>query len=168
MAVRFDVTFEGLGKLRQKLGRFTNTPALAEATGKKFFVEASKIMNEAKRILVEEGHVDEGQLVQSGQVATPEIVGGKVIVRFGFTAPYAVNVHEGRAPGRKMPPEGPIADWARRHGLPPEAVFPIRRAIARRGIAPVKFLERPYLEWKKNALEDIARFYRQQITAMAG
>lgn len=41
-------------------------------------------------------------------------------------------VEEGRAPGGKMPPLKPIADWARRHGIaaPP---FVIARAIAIKG-----------------------------------
>lgn len=63
---------------------------------------------------------------------------------FGYrvtaTAPYSLFVHEGRAAGSKMPPEAPIARWVALRGLPPSAVFPIRRAIGARGIKARPFL----------------------------
>lgn len=52
--------------------------------------------------------------------------------RVGSNLDYGPYVHFGRNPGR-MPPDAPIRAWARRHRLPETAVFPIRRAIGRRG-----------------------------------
>lgn len=47
---------------------------------------------------------------------------------------YAVNVEGGRKRGSRPPPVAALLPWVRRAGLPPEAAFPIARAIGRRGI----------------------------------
>lgn len=53
---------------------------------------------------------------------------------------YAAYVEHGRKPG-KMPPEQPITDWVKRHNIAPDAVFPIRRKIAKEGTKPKPFTE---------------------------
>jgi hypothetical protein len=55
-------------------------------------------------------------------------------------APYALFVHEGRRAGARMPPAEPIRRWAQLKGIPEEAVFPIRRSIARKGIKAKPFM----------------------------
>lgn len=53
------------------------------------------------------------------------------------------NLEYGRQPGAKMPPEEPIRLWAERHGIEGKsAVYLIRRAISRRGIAPLHIMQR--------------------------
>lgn len=54
---------------------------------------------------------------------------------------HAVFVLKGRRAGARMPPHQPIFDWVMRHIGDERAVFPIRRAIARRGIAARPVLE---------------------------
>lgn len=41
---------------------------------------------------------------------------------------------QGRRAGAAMPPQGALLGWMRRHGIPPEAEYVVRRGIARRGI----------------------------------
>lgn len=43
-------------------------------------------------------------------------------------------MESGRRPGAPMPPPGALLDWLHRHGIDPKAEYPIRRAIARKGI----------------------------------
>lgn len=89
--------------------------------------------------------VDTGNLRASGTVLPPVIDGTRIEIEAGFggsAGSYAIWVHEGRRPHGKLPPREPIADWARRHGIPEEAVFNIQRAIAARGIPASKYLER--------------------------
>jgi len=57
--------------------------------------------------------------------------------------PYDVVIDVGRRPGSRMPPPEPIRDWMARKGIPAEAEFPIRRAIAEHGLQNQPF---PYLD----------------------
>lgn len=41
---------------------------------------------------------------------------------------------QGRRAGAAMPPQGALLGWMRRHGIPAEAEYVVRRGIARRGI----------------------------------
>lgn len=67
--------------------------------------------------------------------------GGRGLEGKLFTRQIAARAIEfGRRPGGKMPPSAPIADWVRRHRLPPTAVFLIRRKIARRGTTGLFFM----------------------------
>lgn len=65
---------------------------------------------------------------------------GSVITVESHFPDYAAYVQFGRRPG-KMPPEKPIADWVRMHNIAPDAVFPIRKKIAREGTKPKPFTE---------------------------
>jgi len=47
----------------------------------------------------------------------------------------------GRTPGGRMPPPEPIEQWAMAHGIDPDKVFPIQRAIARRGLPALHIME---------------------------
>lgn len=57
-----------------------------------------------------------------------------VIGRIGSNVPYAPVREFGRRPGKRMPPRGSLLAWMRRHGIPREFEFVIRRRIARHGI----------------------------------
>jgi hypothetical protein len=84
----------------------------------------------------------------------------------GSNLSYAPFVHNGRRAGR-MPPDAPIRAWVRRHGLPEEAVFPIRRAIGARGTKGDKALTRG-LEASKPAIRGFVALCAQEIEAGAG
>ena len=62
----------------------------------------------------------------SGYSITGELYGSKAI-QF---------IRSGRRPGAKLPPQGSLLDWMRSRSIPAKAEFPIRRAIAKKGIKP--------------------------------
>jgi hypothetical protein len=61
--------------------------------------------------------------------------GGKVEGVLGSTAPPVLQsvMEHGRRPGAPMPPRGVLLPWMRRHGIPEEMEFPVRRAIGEKG-----------------------------------
>lgn len=90
---------------------------------------------------------DTGILRASSGVLPPVIVGTRVSVTGGFggqAADYAPVMEFGRRPGAKPPPVEPIREWARRHGLPEKAAFPIARSIGRKGIRGHHMLENAF------------------------
>lgn len=137
------LTIKGIIPFRDKVmeaGREAED-ALEEAA----VVEAERIMERAKQRVP----VDLGTLRASGTVLPPRREGGQVVVTIGFggaAAPYAIAVHEGRSPGAKQPPVEPLKEWARRHGMPEAAAYPIARKIGSQGIPATKFLEGAFLE----------------------
>jgi hypothetical protein len=109
--------------------------------------------------------VDRGQWrnsIVTAVDATPFPTWAKV----GSNLSYAPFVHNGRRAGR-MPPDAPIRGWARRHGIPEEAVFPIRRAIGRRGTTGDKALTRG-LNASKPAIQGFVAICAREIEAGAG
>lgn len=157
MASQFAI--RGTPELRQALkaaGRDA-TRQLANA----MYWEMELIVGDAKTRVP----VDTGNLRASGTVLPPEITGTRIVVECGFggsAGSYAIWVHEGRRPGGKLPPREPIEAWARRHGIPEEAVFNIQRAIAARGIPATKFLERAMAEAIPGIERRLAQNIRQQ------
>ena len=142
------------------LGR--EAPQIAAAA---LAAEAEAIVTEAKRQVP----VDLGTLKGSGHVQAPAIGPSRVTVEMGFggaAASYAVHVHEGRGPG-KMPPRAKLEEWARRNGLEPGMGYVIARAIARRGIKPTKFLERPLLAAMRGMGDRLAARMRTQVERRA-
>jgi hypothetical protein len=69
-----------------------------------------------------------------------------VIAIFGASAAYAINVEEGRRAGAKMPPQGALLPWMAAVGIPEEAEFVVRRAIARKGIPPAPFISKAFAQ----------------------
>lgn len=55
-------------------------------------------------------------------------------VRAGTNLDYLEVMARGRRPGRRMPPQGALLGWMRRHGIPANREYPLRRAIGRHGI----------------------------------
>ena len=122
----------------------------ARALGVALYREAERIMARSKTEFVPS---DMGILRASGFVKPAEVSATSVSVTLGYggaARAYALYVHEGTGPavGRPafFPPLEAIRAWAKRHGLPEAAAFPIARAIGRRGLRPLKYLERPVLE----------------------
>lgn len=69
----------------------------------------------------------------------------------------AAVIEFGRTPGRKMPPRGALLGWMRRHGIPDDAEFLVRRKIARDGI-PGKFPFRKAFVKNRGLLASQSRF----------
>jgi HK97 gp10 family phage protein len=97
--------------------------------------------------------VDRGQLRASIQPGMPEAKPeGFTEIAIGTDLEYAPYQEFGTRPF--WPPAGALQPWARRHGVDE---FVIRRAIARHGIRPKKFLTRAYQENQEYIRRRIAR-----------
>ena len=85
--------------------------------------------------------VDTGQLRRSWAVLPARWdtspIGGTV----GTNKTYAREVNDGREPG-EWPPEGSLLPWMRRHGIPAEREYFIRRKIFRKGTMAHRMVER--------------------------
>ena len=78
--------------------------------------------------------VDTGDYRDSIQ-ATLEHDGEGVRIKVASSEPAELvhAIEEGREPGAPMPPPGSLDDWEARHGIPPEADFPVRRSVGEKG-----------------------------------
>ena len=61
--------------------------------------------------------------------------------RVGTPMIYGAVLNYGRRPGAKMPPKDALLIYMRRHGIPEELEFVVRRAIGRHGIKADHFFE---------------------------
>ena len=139
------IEIRGLAQFNRALGWLS--PESIRAAGTAMYREAERIMADSKQNYVP---VDLGTLKTSGFVRRPTVTTRGAEVEFGYGGAakgYALYVHEGTGPaaGRPpfMPPVDVIARWARRHGIDERHAFVIARAIGRRGLRPLKYLERP-------------------------
>lgn len=80
----------------------------------------------------------------------------------GSNLPYAKIQEEGRRPGR-MPPPGVLLGWMRRHGIPAESEFLIRRAIGRHGTPPQPYLIPAFKKNIPNANRELGRMLADRI-----
>jgi phage gpG-like protein len=105
------------------------------------------VQNAARSNIQRERAIDTGRLLGSitGEVKPFE-------TQIGTNVTYAPTVGDGRRSGAPMPPSGALLDWMRRHGIPAESEFVVRRAIARRGIRARPFLI-PALENNRTQIE---------------
>lgn len=123
-------------KLHALLGKFDNAEEVVNREGHAALVRsAAQVEATAKQNLTDLGAVDTGTLRRS--VATNVSAFEAAI---GTNLVYAEVVEVGRRPGAPMPPSGSLLDWMRRHGIPAENEYIVRRNIAAKGIAA-----RPYL-----------------------
>ena len=102
------------------------------------------IFTKSQENIVEEGAVDRGTLLKSGNVNRKFLE--KEIV---YSAPHAVFVEFGTDP--HMPPVDPIMEWARRKlGLPEDEARRVAWAIAKKiekeGTPGIHFMEKAILE----------------------
>lgn len=96
---------------------------------------AAAVHASAQQNLTDLGAVDTGTLRRSIAVDLSPMQAA-----IGTNLPYAEAVEMGRRAGAPMPPAGSLLDWLRRHGIPAEMEFIVRKRIAQRGIPA-----RPYL-----------------------
>ena len=139
--------------------------------GSALYREGERVMTRSKREFVP---VDMGVLRASGHVQAPKADTLGVVVTLGYGGAaqrYALYVHEGTGPavGRApfmLPPEA-LRGWARRHGIPEDALYPLARAIGRRGLRPLKYLEKPLLEAVPGMDARLAADVRRGVKALA-
>ena len=124
--IRVEATIRGLNQFTKKL-----EPQALFAGARDGLYE---VLEELKLIVRENTPYDTGEA--SGTLYI-EVNGTTVQDLEGIVASpeeYFINLEYGRRAGSRMPPSAPIEEWAYRHGMGLSAVFPLRRAIARRGI----------------------------------
>lgn len=102
------------------------------------------VVESARANLTARGKVDTGRLRDSLGYRVVDRR-GRMHVAIGVPPEMQVVasvIEHGRTPGSRMPPAGVLLGWMSRHGIPPEAEFPIRRAIGRNGLRgqPFPFL----------------------------
>jgi len=68
-------------------------------------------------------------------------------------------------PGGKMPPLKEIARWMKRRRIDPKLLWPIARAIGKRGIKAQPFLYPAYDEEKERILKDVADSTKSALEA---
>lgn len=118
--------------LNELLDRFGDATSIVVREMQTAMVRATAAVQADAQVLVP---VDTGTLRRSITTDVTPFVG-----RVGTNLLYGAVVEEGRRPGAPMPPSGSLLDWMRRHGIPAEQEFAVRRSIARKGIRA-----RPYL-----------------------
>lgn len=128
-------------------GLMVSQRIVAEESRRAMERSATLVQNDAKRNIQRQNTIDTGQLLNSIARRVEPFE-----ARIGSNKQYARVIEEGRRPGAPMPPSGSLLGWMSRHGIPAEAEFVIRRAIARRGIASRPYLV-PALEGNRRAIE---------------
>lgn len=116
-----------VANLEPLVGRLNGSAALLEA---ELLTAMQRVTLQVQHDAMAVSPVDTGTLRRAWAVkATPleGVVSNNV--------PYAPTMEYGRRPGAALPPDGALLGWLGRHGIPAEAEFVVRRAIARRGIA---------------------------------
>lgn len=131
-------------KLHALIGRFANAEPVMERHADEAGVRSAGAVHADA---VDNAPVDQGHLRRSIAV---QLRPGEAAI--GTNLSYALPVEVGRAPGAKMPPQGVLLEWMRRHGIPADREFVLRRSIARRGIRPQPYLE-PALVGNKAAMQ---------------
>jgi hypothetical protein len=76
----------------------------------------------------------------------------------------ALAVEFGRHPGTPQPPLDALRAWARARGIPEEALFPIARAIRRRGIRGRFFVRRAVQKLRGSELPRLVRRMAGEIS----
>lgn len=105
--------------------------------------------------------VDTGRLRQSiGYEVRP----GQGVVKAGSdSVTYAATMEYGRAPGSAMPPEGALLGWMRRHGIPEELEYVVRRGIARRGIRGRAYMQ----QGLQDSIDAVQGYFAAAVTRAA-
>lgn len=114
--------------------RLLNSPQGPMA--KELLRAGNRVRNEALPLVP----VDENRLRADVHVELSADDRGNLSAWVGSRLRYAAAVHNGRGAGKAWPPPGVLLGWMRRHGIPREAEFAIRRKIGMEGTTGVPFL----------------------------
>lgn len=120
-----------------------------EAAAQELALFLEEVRADAADYLDASGRNYEGDTKGSLYTTPIERQGRLLVGAVGASADHALVVHEGRRPGKPMPPRAPIVRWLQKKaGLSLEeaerAQFPVRRKIARSGIPGTPFLRVPF------------------------
>jgi len=137
-----ELEVQGLDELQAKLQPELFGPPIREAMTKWALDTEARAKQYAPK--------DTGSLARS---ITHELAAGTIPLqaRVYTKMVYASVMEHGRRPGAKMPPSGVLLGWMRRHGIPQEMEFVLRRSIGRKGITARKFFSRAIKESQRRA-----------------
>ena len=111
--------------------------------------------------------VDTGQLRQSWTVLRADWQVRPVTGTVGTNKAYALPVDQGRAPG-SMPPAGALLPWMRRHGIPEDREYLIRRKIFRVGTVAHRMSEQAAARMEAALPGECDRAAREMAAWIAG
>jgi hypothetical protein len=106
---------------------------------------------------------DTHDLQRSISMAPAREIGGGFQGVWGTNRPHARPHEEGRRAGAPMPPEGALLGWMRRHGIPEDQEFVVRRGIGRKGIPAKRFMARSRSEIKPLVRREIQAAVRRTL-----
>lgn len=136
-------------RLESLLSRYANAGPVVEREGKAALDRAAiRVQNSARGNLHSSGAIDTGQLINSIGIESR----GPFARAIGTNKTYGEVVEKGRRSGAPMPPPGALLGWMRRHGIPAEDEYIVRRRIAAKGIAARPYLV-PALEENEPAIQ---------------
>ena len=136
-------------ELESLLTRFAGAGPVVEREGiRALDRSAIRVQNSARGNIHSSGAIDTGQLLNSIGVEPR----GAFARAIGTNKSYGETVEMGRRPGAPMPPPGSLLGWMRRHGIPAEREYLVRRRISVKGIAPRPYLV-PALEENEPAIQ---------------
>lgn len=159
MGIRFTITPHQLGKFEARLARHLNNASMAKVL-RKAGQAACALLREASADVNYKGRYRAGWSFN--------IRGRKLQVT--NVVAHAIYVERGRRAGARMPPIGVIRQWAVDHGMPPEAAYPIARAISERGIQGRPHLRSPMMRTRIEQLVvgELLRFRDEALRRAAG
>jgi hypothetical protein len=149
MAKDFSTTITGREETQKRIQRLLKVAP--QLTKNAVNEHAINIQAQAKRNITDAPAVDTGQLRSSVKIETFSSGFAK---RVGSDVKHAKPIEFGTGP--HFPPLEPIQEWARRHGLPEEAAYPIAKAISERG-TPAKAWLFPAFEQERPKFEAVIR-----------
>lgn len=120
-----------------------NIDALMNEIDKQMDVITAEIFAKTQQNLIDDGKIDTGALLQTGNMDLSGFLHKKII----YPASHAEVVNYGRQPGAAMPPVDALVTWVRRKlQITDEkeirsTAFAIAKAIEKRGITPTFFIE---------------------------
>lgn len=117
--------------------------------------------------LVRTTPVDTGQLRQSWTVLRADGGVRPVTGTVGTNKTYALAVDQGREPGT-WPPEGELLPWMRRHGIPEDREYLIRRKIFRVGTVAHRMSEQAVARMEAALPGECDRAAREMAAWIAG
>lgn len=103
---------------------------------------ADDYVKELRQQLKRNKNIASGDLVKSLDGKVIRTAMGSIFTIQLISEDYLKYVDQGRRPGGKMPPLQAISRWATFKKIPQQAVFPIAKSIAEKGIKPTNVIQK--------------------------
>lgn len=120
-----------------------------------------RILSLIRRLMANRNKNATGQTVDSLRFAT-EVDTNFVYTLDVFGSIVFRYINDGRKPG-KFPPKGVLIPWMQARGIPRGAEYPIRRKIARDGIAPYPIIDLTVKQVDQRLLGQVGTELQQRV-----